>query len=171
MCSAPGGKSFSIAEMMNNTGVIYSFDIHQHRVKQIEDGAKRLGLTNITANINDALVYNEKIPMADRILCDVPCSGFGIIRRKPEIRYKELDSVAGLSKIQLDILETSSRYLKNGGTLVYSTCTLNRKENEKVVSAFLDKYDNFTLVNEKTSFPDKNGGDGFYRAVLLKNEN
>lgn len=171
MCSAPGGKAFTIAENMNNKGKLYAFDLHQHRVKQITDGAERLGISIIDADINDALVFNEKIPPADKILCDVPCSGFGIIRRKPEIRYKELDSISDLPEIQLDILTASSKYLKNGGTIIYSTCTLNKKENEKVVNAFLDKNKNFTLISEKTSFPTQFGGDGFYRAIIKKNEN
>ncbi len=170
VCSAPGGKAFTIAELMKNKGEIYAFDLYEHRVKQIVDGAERLGISIIKAEVSDALVYNANNPKADKILCDVPCSGFGIIRRKPEIRYKELDSIADLPKIQLSILETSSGYLKNGGRLIYSTCTLNKKENEKVVNAFLDKNSNFILEEEKTSFPTKFGGDGFYRAVLIKNE-
>ncbi len=171
MCSAPGGKAFTIAQCMNNNGTIYAFDIHNHRVSQIRDGAKRLGISIINADINDAEVYSENIPLADKILCDVVCSGFGIIRRKPEIRYKELDSVSDLPKIQLNILKTSSRYLKAGGTMIYSTCTLNKKENEKVVNAFLNDNDNFTLIEEKTSFPSEFGGDGFYFALIKKNEN
>lgn len=170
MCSAPGGKSFTIAQCMNNKGAIYAFDIHNHRVNQVRDGAKRLGISIINADINDAEIYSENIPLADKILCDVVCSGFGIIRRKPEIRYKELDSVSDLPSVQLNILETSSRYLKTGGTIVYSTCTLNKKENEKVVNAFLNNNDNFTLIKEKTSFPSEFGGDGFYFAILKKNE-
>ena len=171
MCSAPGGKAFTVAEKMNNKGKIYAFDIHEKRVKQISDGAQRLGISIIETGINDASVYNPNIPAADRILCDVVCSGFGIIRRKPEIRYKELDSVSALPKKQLEILQTSSSYLKSGGTIVYSTCTLNKKENEKVVRAFLENNNEFVLIQEKTSFPSADGGDGFYYAVLRKNEN
>lgn len=171
MCSAPGGKAFTIAQCMHNTGTIYAFDIHNHRVNQIRDGASRLGISIIHADINDAEIYSENIPLADKILCDVVCSGFGIIRRKPEIRYKELDTISDLPAVQLGILETSSRYLKAGGTMIYSTCTLNKKENEKVVNAFLNNNDNFTLVKEKTSFPSNEGGDGFYFAILEKNEN
>lgn len=171
VCSAPGGKAFTIAEQMNNNGEIFAFDLYEHRVNQIIEGADRLGISIIKADINDASVYNENIPLADKILCDVVCSGFGIIRRKPEIRYKELDSVADLPAIQLKILETSAKYLKNSGTLVYSTCTLNKKENEKVVSAFLNNNSNYSLKEEKTSFPSELGGDGFYYAVLIKNEN
>lgn len=171
VCAAPGGKAFTVAECMQNKGVLSAFDLYEHRVKQIRDSAQRLGISIISADINDATVYNKNIPSADKILCDVPCSGYGIIRRKPEIRYKELDSVAGLPDIQLKILETSSRYLKAGGTIVYSTCTLNKKENEKVVNAFIENNGDFTKVSEKTSFPSENGGDGFYYAVLVKNEN
>lgn len=171
ICSAPGGKTFTIAESMKQTGIVYAFDLYEHRLNQVIKGAKRLGLSNIKCMNNDATVYNENIPMADKILCDVVCSGFGIIRRKPEIRYKELDSVKDLPKIQLKILETSSKYLKTGGTIVYSTCTLNKKENEKVVNAFLENNKGFRLLNQKTTFPTECGGDGFYRAVILKDEN
>lgn len=169
LCSAPGGKSFTIAQQMENNGKLLAFDLYDSRVSLIEDGAKRLGFTVITAAANDAAVYNENMPAADKILCDVPCSGFGIVRRKPEIRYKDLDSVKELPEIQLKILQTSSMYLKKGGRLVYSTCTLNKKENEKVVSAFLNSNKNFLLEYEKTLFPSAFGGDGFYYAVLIKN--
>lgn len=168
VCSAPGGKTFTISECMNNTGKVYAFDLYPHRVKLISDGAERLGLTNITANVNNAEEFNPEIPAADKILCDVPCSGFGIIRRKPEIRYKELDSIKELPEIQYKILETSSRYLKNGGRLIYSTCTLNKRENEKVVTRFLNSYSDFKLLYDKTIFPSVDGGDGFYYAVMEK---
>lgn len=171
ICSAPGGKTFTIAEMMKQTGTVYAFDLYEHRLNQVVKGADRLGLSNIKYMTNDATVYNENIPMADKILCDVVCSGFGIIRRKPEIKYKELDSVKDLPDIQLKILEISSKYLKIGGKIVYSTCTLNKKENEKVVQAFLKNNKGYTLLNQKTTFPTEYGGDGFYRAVILKNEN
>lgn len=166
VCSAPGGKAFTIAERMNNKGIVYAFDMHEHRVALIQQGAERLGLTNIKPNVNDALEYNDKLPKADKILCDVPCSGFGIVRRKPEIRYKDLDSIKDLPEIQFNILSVSSKYLKEDGRLIYSTCTLNKKENEKVVQRFLNENIAFELVDEKTTFPTENGGDGFYYAVL-----
>lgn len=166
ICSAPGGKAFTIAEDMNNCGEVYAFDIYEHRVGLIKSGAERLGLDIIDARVNDAEVLSESIPSADKILCDVPCSGFGIIRRKPEIRYKELDSVKELPALQLKILETSSAYLKDNSRLVYSTCTLNKRENENVVRAFLDNHSEFKLIKEKTIFPSEDGGDGFYFAVL-----
>lgn len=171
VCSAPGGKAFTIAGDMKNTGELYSYDLYEHRVKLIEESKERLGFTCIKTGINDALKYNPEIPMADKIICDVVCSGFGIIRRKPEIRYKNLDDIKELPKIQLDILSTSSRYLKQGGQMIYSTCTLNKKENEMVVREFLNNNSDFCLINEKTTFPTQYGGDGFYWALLKKNEN
>ena len=171
VCSAPGGKAFTIAGDMKNKGELYSYDLYEHRVKLIEESKERLGFTCIKTGINDALKYNPEIPMADKIICDVVCSGFGIIRRKPEIRYKNLDDIKELPKIQLDILSTSSRYLKQGGQMIYSTCTLNKKENEMVVREFLNNNSDFSLINEKTTFPTQHGGDGFYWALLKKNEN
>lgn len=171
VCSAPGGKSFAIALGMKNIGRVCSYDLHEHRVNLVKNSAQRLGIDIIETAVNDASVFNENIPKADKILCDVPCSGFGIIRRKPEIRYKELDSVKELPELQLKILQASARYLKNNGRIIYSTCTLNKKENEKVVSAFLNSNKSFNLITEKTTFPSADGGDGFYYAVMEKNEN
>lgn len=168
VCSAPGGKAFTIAESMKNNGMVYAFDLHKHRVELIEKSAERLGLTNIVCGVNDALEYNASLCKADKILCDVPCSGFGIIRRKPEIRYKNLDSIKALPDIQYRILETSSCYLKNGGRIIYSTCTLNKRENEKVVEKFLENHSNFKLIEENTTFPSRLGGDGFYFALMEK---
>lgn len=168
VCSAPGGKAFTIAEGMNNTGRVYAMDLYAHRTGLIESGAKRLGLTNVTCLENDATLFNEKLPPADRVLCDVPCSGFGIIRRKPEIRYKDLDSVKELCDIQYKILTVSSAYLKTGGRIIYSTCTLNKRENEKNVQRFLSENQGFELIEQKTFFPTADGGDGFYYALMEK---
>lgn len=165
LCSAPGGKAFTIAQ---SGAAVYAYDIYEHRVELIKKSAQRLGLNNIITGINDALIYNANIPVADRIICDVPCSGFGIIRRKPEIRYKNLDDIKELPQIQYNILSTSSRYLKSGGVIIYSTCTLNKKENEQVVDRFLKDNTDFSLVESKTVFPTKNGGDGFFYSILKK---
>lgn len=132
----------------------------------IRSGARRLHLDCIESRVQDATLHSRDLPAADAILCDVPCSGFGILRRKPEIRYKELDSIKDLPALQLSILQTAATYLKPGGRLVYSTCTLHKKENEKVVSAFLDRHSAFFLTAECTRFPCEQGSDGFYYAAL-----
>lgn len=151
---------------MNNTGRLIACDLHPHRVELIESGARRLHLDCIESRVQDATLHSQDIPAADAILCDVPCSGFGILRRKPEIRYKDLDSIKDLPALQLSILQTAATYLKPGGRLVYSTCTLHKKENEKVVSAFLDRHSAFFLAAECTRFPCEQGSDGFYYAAL-----
>ena len=167
VCSAPGGKAFTVAERMNNSGEVYALDLNESRVELIKEGAERLGIDIIKAAVNDAGVYNPDLPKADRVLCDVPCSGFGIIRRKPEIRYKSLDDIKGLYGIQYNILKTSAEYLKRGGRLVYSTCTLNKNENEKIAERFIKEDKRFKLIEMKTVFPSENG-DGFFYAVMEK---
>lgn len=166
MCAAPGGKSFTASYFAGSTGRVYSCDIHPHRVSLIESGAKRLGINNITAFVNDACAFSDKIPPCDKVICDVPCSGFGTVRRKPEIRYKELDSVKELPELQLKILSNSARLLKNRGRILYSTCTLNKKENDMVADAFLEKNSGFIQIERKTVFPGDDGGDGFFYCVL-----
>lgn len=171
ICAAPGGKSFTIAQHLGQDVKLYSFDLYEHKINLINNSAKRLGLDSvISAAINDGTVYNAEMPKADKILCDVVCSGFGIIRRKPEIRYKDLDSIKTLPEIQYNILQTSSRYLKNGGSIMYSTCTLNKRENEKVVEKFLQNNHDFKLVKMVTTFPSVDGGDGFFYALMKKND-
>ncbi len=169
MCSAPGGKAFTAAQMMNGKGRIYALELYESRLNLIKESAERLKLSCVIPKVNDALLYNTSLPIADKIICDVPCSGFGTIRRKPEIRYKELDSIKGLPEIQLEILKTSSKYLKTGGKLLYSTCTLNKRENEKVVESFLRENPDFAVIGEGTVFPSQNGGDGFYHCVIERN--
>lgn len=180
VCAAPGGKSFTMAELMGNNGRVVSMDLHDVRVGLIEDGAARLGLRIIDARQNDALVYNEELPAADRVLCDVPCSGLGVIRRKPEIKYKDVSEFAELPRIQRAILETSARYVKVGGTLVYSTCTLSRAENDEVADDFASSHPEFAPIVQpvpyngaensfkRTYFPDENGGDGFFTASFRR---
>ena len=145
-CAAPGGKSFAAAIAMQGTGSILSCDIHHHKIGLIENGAQRLCLTNITAQQQDAAEFNpqweEKM---DAVIADVPCSGYGIIRKKPDIRYKDPDSMQELPGLQLQILTNQARYVRPGGVLIYSTCTLVRKENEGVVEKFLKQNENFTL--------------------------
>ena len=168
MCAAPGGKSFTIAELMHDEGEVLAFDIHEHRVKLIRDGAARLGLTCITAQVGNAEEYDSALGTADRVLCDVPCSGLGDIGRKPEIRYKKVKEIAKLTPLQYNILVKSARYIKEGGTLVYSTCALNPAENEDVVGRFLENNAGFTLKEQRTIFPQDEDCDGFFYAVLKK---
>lgn len=166
VCSAPGGKAFTCAQLMNNKGTIYACDIFEQRVNLIKKGAERLELTSIIPTVNDATVFNNDFPLADKIICDVVCSGFGIIRRKPEIRYKDLDSIKNLPEIQYNILNTSAKYLKHDGRLLYSTCTLNKRENEQVVEKFISNNNEYSVVEMKTIFPSQNGGDGFFYSVI-----
>ncbi|MBE6901732.1 MAG: 16S rRNA (cytosine(967)-C(5))-methyltransferase RsmB [Ruminococcaceae bacterium] len=180
MCAAPGGKSFTMAELMGNNGSLYSLDLHDMRVGLIEDGASRLGIRIINAKQGDATRYNTELPLADRVLCDVPCSGLGVIRRKPEIKYKSPEEFAELPAIQRRILETACKYVKVGGTLVYSTCTLSRAENDDVVDAFAEVHPEFSPIVQtvpyngaensfkRTYFPDENGGDGFFTASFRR---
>ena len=166
VCAAPGGKSFTIAEEMDNQGQVVALDLHPHRVGLIQEGAERLGLSIVEAKSGDASVFDPALGNFDRVLCDVPCSGFGIIRRKPEIKYKTPDSVENLPEIQHKILQTSANYVKPGGRLVYSTCTLLPEENGGVVSRFLEGSTGFTLSSEKTLLGGET--DGFYMAVLQR---
>ncbi len=170
MCAAPGGKSFTIAEIMQNKGRIVAFDLYPQRVELIAQGAKRLGIDIIDARVGDASQFDENLGLADRVLCDVPCAGLGDIGRKPEIRYKSIKDIEKLPPLQYNILVNSARYLKVYGTLVYSTCSLNPKENEEVVKRFLDAHDDFELVKQRTIFPQEEDCDGFFYSVMKKNE-
>lgn len=147
VCSAPGGKSMTLAEMMGNEGKIISCDIYEHKLKLISDTAKRLGIGIIETKLRDGTDKNCELPMADRILCDVPCSGFGVTGKKPEIKYKDEKEVSSLPELGLNILENSARYLKKGGRLVYSTCTVLPEENIGVCKAFLEKHSDFIPVH------------------------
>ena len=143
-CAAPGGKSFAAAIAMEGTGSIISCDVHAHKTGLIENGAARLGLSGIRAKQQDATVFVPEWENAmDAVLCDVPCSGLGIIRKKPDIRYKDLSEMAALPEVQLKILTNQARYVRPGGTLLYSTCTLLKRENEEVVAAFLRAHPDF----------------------------
>ncbi len=168
MCAAPGGKSFSLAILMQNKGEIISCDIHAHRTRLIADGAKRLGLDIIKPTCQDATVFNESFGVFDAVLCDVPCSGLGIIRRKPDIKYKQVTDFTSLEDIQLSILQNASKYVKSGGRIVYSTCTLRKNENERIIERFLATNPSFRLGNSKTYFPQNDLGDGFFTALLVK---
>ena len=181
VCAAPGGKTFTIAENMNNNGAVISCDIYAQRTDLIKKGAERLGLSCVKTAVNDASVFNDAFPKADRVLCDVPCSGLGIITKKPEIKYKKLDDTKSLLPIQKEILNTSSKYVKSGGKLVYSTCSINPNENRKICDAFLKENPDFSSIRALpdiertveegdylTLFPHKNNCDGFFVAVFVR---
>lgn len=180
VCAAPGGKTFTVAEIMENRGEVVACDLHAKRAKLVKTGGERLGLGIITARANDATVYDESFGKFDKVLCDVPCSGLGVIRRKPEIRFKKPEDLQSLPKIQYRIAAASAKYLKEGGVLVYSTCTLSRDENENVVKQLMEREG---LLPEKlpeelqkysadgysvTLLPGEINSDGFYFARLRK---
>ena len=184
-CAAPGGKTFTLAEMLENTGVVYSFDLYKGRVRLIRQGAKRLGLSCVEAQLHDGTLPYENLPPLDGVLCDVPCSGYGVIRRKPEIRYKPVSSTRELPKLQYTILEHGAALVRPGGLLVYSTCTLHPAENGEVAERFLQEHPEFEpapfqlpeiqrCVEEPlhtlTLFPFSGGSDGFYVARFRRKE-
>ena len=166
LCSAPGGKSAYIAQLLENSGEIISCDIHEHKLDLIKNNLSRLGVTNAKVMLNDATVKKEEFCEAfDRVLADVPCSGLGVLRRKPDIRLNKSPlSNEELVKIQRKILENASCYVKKGGKLVYSTCTVSRRENEDAVEEFLEKHPEFTLLEERQLLPNKDNTDGFFYA-------
>lgn len=183
-CAAPGGKTTHMAELMGNKGEIVALDIYEKRLSSVQNTAKRLGLSIIETCVCDASTFRDE-PF-DKILVDAPCSGLGVIRRRPDIKYKEnITDFSGLIKIQTAILENCVKLLKAGGTLVYSTCTINPAENEGVIQTFLEKHSDFSLVpavhddmteeakallqtGMGTVYPTEHGGDGFFIAKLKR---
>ena len=170
VCAAPGGKTTAIAERMNNTGRIIASDIYRRKLDLIDKEAKRLGITNIETRSWDATrVDSSMLHKADRVLVDAPCSGLGVVRRKPEIKYKPMtEEMELLPKKQLAILSASSSYVKPGGRLVYSTCTVNPNENERVTELFLKRNPSFSKIERTLLLPNINGTDGFFICVMEK---
>lgn len=180
LCAAPGGKTATLAQSLGETGRLTACELHENRLSLIKSLVQRLGLKNVTVMQNDGSVYNESLGLYDKILCDVPCSGLGTLAKKPDIRYKDLDGLPTLIKTQKNILQTASRYLKPGGVLVYSTCTINPKENQAVVEDFLASNTDFCAdtplfaefggekVGLSTLFLPNSEIDGFFIARLCK---
>lgn len=199
MCAAPGGKSLAMAELMGNKGQIISADIYENKLKDIEVNARRLGIDMIKTVRNDGCVHRpEWDDQADLVLCDVPCSGLGVIRRKPEIKYSsDEDKIDSLAEVQAQILRNAAAYVKPGGALVYSTCTVSRRENEEIIEAFLQEKGylhrdegrllrddeaksperssagsagecRFILEEQKTLTPDTDGTDGFFMCRMIR---
>ena len=173
VCAAPGGKSLAIAELMGNKGKIYSMDIYDHKLSLIEGEAKRLGISIINVLNHDGQIPEESlINKCNKVLVDGPCSGLGVIRKKPEIKYKTItDDGVALGEKQLQILSVASKYLLDGGTLLYSTCTINKIENESVIEHFLNINKNFDLVEKKQFLPNIDGTDGFFICKMKKTHN
>ncbi|MCB2292035.1 16S rRNA (cytosine(967)-C(5))-methyltransferase RsmB [Clostridium algoriphilum] len=184
LCSAPGGKTTHIAEIMENTGHISAFDVHKNKLSLIKENLKRIGITNTTCDVRDATIYDPNLfECADRVLIDVPCSGLGIIRKKPEIKWsKHIKDVETIVGVQRKIMENASKYVKKGGVLVYSTCTLNKEENEKNIEWFIETHPDFKIepvfygeldninYNDRgyvTIFPNEYM-DGFFITKIIK---
>jgi len=170
ICAAPGGKTFYMAQLMEDQGEIQAWDIHPHKLKLIEYGAKRLGINIITPAVVDALKHDKKkANTADCVLIDAPCTGFGTLNKKPDIKYnKTFEDVQSLAGTQMDILKNASTYVKKGGTLVYSTCTISAEENEKNIDWFIQNFD-FDLISQKQYLPQPNGSsDGFFIAHMIR---
>ena len=183
-CSAPGGKTTYLAEIMNNTGSIVAWDIYEERLKQVDENAKRLGINIIKTEVKDASIYDKAYDKKfNKILLDVPCLGLGVIRRKPDIKWnRNEENIDEITKIQYQILKTCSKYLKDDGILVYSTCSILKEENINVIEKFLEEEEfeivdisdkvkkDFKYVNEKNTielFPNEKH-DGFYIACLKR---
>ena len=174
VCAAPGGKSIDAALYMADRGRIFSFDVYDHKTALIRAECERLGVSSIRTEINDARhARSDLINTADVVICDVPCSGLGVVRRKPEIKYKVIDDQGkALSELQYEILKESAGYVKTGGRLMYSTCTINDIENEQVVKKFLHNQphgESFECIGSRQLFPDIDGCDGFYYCIMEKN--
>ena len=181
-CAAPGGKSFAAALAMGDRGEVRSCDIHPHKEGLIQAGAKRLGLSCIRTEVLDSKACKEDfLDVFDLVIADVPCSGLGIIRKKPDIRYKDPGSLENLPRVQGAILDNVARYVRPGGSLLYATCTLLERENEGVVRSFLDRHNHFTLEGFQvpgpfadtktgmlTCWPHRHGTDGFFFAKLRR---
>ncbi len=185
MCAAPGGKSTHLAQLMNDEGKIISRDVTAFKTKQVEENLQRLGISCITLEVEDALIFNENdIKKYDKLILDAPCSGLGIIRRKPEIRYnRSLDDLHQLADLQKRMLENASKYVKLGGSLIYSTCTIDPIENDDILRWFLETHPEYSLGELPENlrnlsqdgkvlkmYQSIDGFDGFYIVKLIHNK-
>ena len=180
VCSAPGGKSIASAVLSADKADIRSFDLHESKLSLIEESANRLDLTSISVSQRDATSPDsDLLGKADKVICDAPCSGLGVLGKKPDLRYKDLDSAFELPALQLQILTASAKYVRHGGVLVYSTCTLNPEENENIVSQFIENNPDFELTPFKLGDADYKDGmltllphvhhtDGFFIAKITR---
>ncbi len=172
-CSAPGGKTTYLAEIMENKGYIEAWDVHEHRVNLVEQTSKRLGINIINTKVKDATIFDKKyVEKFDKILLDVPCLGIGVIKRKPDIKWqRKPDDIEEITKLQLKILTTCSNYLKKGGELVYSTCSILKEENQNIIERFLKENRNYKFFDDNNPYININTNeiqDGFFICKLTK---
>lgn len=179
MCASPGGKTTHFAQIMKDTGKIYAFDVSQKKINKIKENAQRLGFNSISCEVKDSSQYDDKFfEKADFVLVDAPCSGFGIVRKKPDIKYlRKEEDIKALSKISLSILDVGAKYLKKGGMMVFSTCTVFKEENEDVLFEFLRTHPQYKLKKIPCSkensgfltlYPHRDNCDGFFISLMIK---
>lgn len=170
MCCAPGSKTTHLAALMENQGKIIACDLFEHKIKLVKTNLERLGIKNVKLYVKDATTlkddYSKEI--FDKILLDAPCSGLGVMKRKPEIKYHDSSEMDTIIPLQAKLLDNAYYLLKNNGKMVYSTCTINKKENEQMIKQFLDKYSDMRIIEEKKILPYVYDSDGFYMCKLEK---
>lgn len=170
MCCAPGSKTTHLAALMNNSGKIVACDLFEHKIKLVQANLKRLGVTNVELHVTDATLLKNRFDaeMFDKILLDAPCSGLGVMKRKPEIKYHDSKIMDEIIPLQAKLLDNAYYLLKKNGKMVYSTCTINKKENELMIKKFLEKYPDMKILEEKKILPFVYDSDGFYMCKLEK---
>ena len=170
MCCAPGSKTTHLAALMNNKGKIIACDLFEHKIKLVKENLKRLNISNVELHAIDATTLKEKYLEGtfDKILLDAPCSGLGVMKRKPEIKYHDSSVMDTIIPLQAKLLDNAYYLLKNNGKMVYSTCTINKKENEQMIKKFLEKYPDMKIVEERKILPFVYDSDGFYMCKLEK---
>lgn len=170
MCCAPGSKTAHLAALMDNQGKIVACDLFEHKIKLVAANLKRLGVNNVELRVKDATILKDEYPQEtfDRILLDAPCSGLGVMKRKPEIKYHDSSVMDTIIPLQAKLLDNAYYLLKNNGKMVYSTCTINKKENEQMIKQFLEKYPDMRIIEERKVLPFVHNSDGFYMCKLEK---
>ena len=170
MCCAPGSKTTHLAALMENQGKIIACDLFKHKIKLVETNLERLGVKNVKLYVKDATTLKDDYSKEtfDKILLDAPCSGLGVMKRKPEIKYHDSSAMDTIIPLQTKLLDNAYYLLKNNGKMVYSTCTINKKENEQMIKQFLDKYPDMRIIEEKKILPYVYDSDGFYMCKLEK---
>ena len=169
VCAAPGGKSIHMAQLLGSAGVVEARDLTEYKVEMIRENIERCGVSNLRTKVQDAAEYDSSVEAAaDIVIADLPCSGLGVIGSKTDIKYKaEPEKIEELAELQRRILSVVRRYVKPGGILMYSTCTITEEENQNNTAWFLESFPEFSLKEERQYLPDE-GCDGFYIAKMEK---